>query len=57
MRAYIFRSLFYLLRWWAQSFLGGIPRIICGFAEEDGIVRVIEEFQVKDIPYSFRVSN
>lgn len=39
-----------LLKWWLQSFLAGIPRIICGFRDDHGIVRKLENFDVKGIP-------
>ncbi|CAG0904485.1 unnamed protein product [Cyprideis torosa] len=32
------------MKWWAQSYLVGIPRIICGYRNEDGIVRGLEDF-------------
>ncbi|XP_077536456.1 decapping and exoribonuclease protein-like [Haemaphysalis longicornis] len=38
------------LRWWAQCFLVGIPRVICGFRDEAGIVRCVEEFDVLEMP-------
>ncbi|XP_054716954.1 decapping and exoribonuclease protein-like [Uloborus diversus] len=41
---------FKLLKWWLQSFLAGIPKIVCGFRDDDGIVRTLEEFPVRDIP-------
>ncbi|XP_069491268.1 decapping and exoribonuclease protein-like isoform X2 [Ambystoma mexicanum] len=34
------------LRWWAQSFLGGIPRIIAGFKRDDRTVEKCRIFQV-----------
>ncbi|CAG0889494.1 unnamed protein product [Darwinula stevensoni] len=36
---------FKLVKWWAQSYLAGIPRIICGFRDDDGVVRKIEEYE------------
>jgi len=39
-----------LLKWWAQSFLIGISKIVCGFRDDDGIVREIREFQTSEIP-------
>lgn len=41
---------FKLLKWWAQSFLIGIPKIICGFRDDDGFVTQLETFMVQDIP-------
>ena len=32
-----------LLKFWAQSFLLGVPTIIVGFRDQDGIVRSLEE--------------
>ncbi|XP_055948080.1 decapping and exoribonuclease protein-like [Argiope bruennichi] len=39
-----------LLKWWLQSFLVGIPKIICGFRDDQGIVRNLEVFPVAEIP-------
>ncbi|CAL1277924.1 unnamed protein product [Larinioides sclopetarius] len=41
---------FKLLKWWLQSFLVGIPKIICGFRDDQGIVRNLEVFPVAEIP-------
>ncbi|XP_067143943.1 decapping and exoribonuclease protein-like isoform X2 [Centruroides vittatus] len=41
---------FKLLKWWVQSFLIGIPKIICGFRDDDGFVGHLETFVVQDIP-------
>ncbi|KAK2714579.1 decapping and exoribonuclease protein-like [Artemia franciscana] len=41
---------FKLLKWWAQSFLVGIPKIICGWRNHDGIVSSVEEFATSAIP-------
>ncbi|XP_067673650.1 decapping and exoribonuclease protein-like isoform X2 [Haliotis asinina] len=39
-----------LIKWWAQSFLIGIEKIICGFRDDDGIVHSLEEFPTQGIP-------
>jgi len=41
---------FKLIKWWAQSFLIGVPKIVCGFRDDDGIVHRLEEFKTQDIP-------
>lgn len=41
---------FKLLKWWLQSFLAGLPKVICGFRDDNGIVRKLEEFKVRDMP-------
>lgn len=41
---------FKLLKWWLQSFLVGIPKIICGFRDDRGIVQNLRMFDVKGIP-------
>ena len=45
---------FKALKFWAQSFLLGIPRIICGFRDDEGIVRRLETFQTLRIPHLVR---
>ncbi|XP_040569540.1 decapping and exoribonuclease protein-like [Lepeophtheirus salmonis] len=40
------------IRWWAQSFLVGIPRIVCGFRDYDGLVHEIKEYLTEEIPSS-----
>ncbi|OJD15326.1 protein rai1 [Emergomyces pasteurianus Ep9510] len=39
-----------LLKFWAQSFLLGVPKIIVGFRDEHGILRRLEEMATHDIP-------
>lgn len=41
---------FKLIKWWAQSFLIGVPKIVCGFRDDDGVVHRLEEFKTQDIP-------
>ncbi|KPP78192.1 decapping and exoribonuclease protein-like [Scleropages formosus] len=39
-----------LLKWWAQSFLPGVPRIIAGFRDSDGTVVSVETYHTSTIP-------
>lgn len=39
-----------LLKFWAQSFLLGVPKIIVGFRTRDGILQRVKEFETKNIP-------
>ncbi|XP_038067147.1 decapping and exoribonuclease protein-like [Patiria miniata] len=39
-----------LLKWWAQSFLVGIPEVICGFRDDDGVVQEIKHFKTMEMP-------
>lgn len=41
---------FKLIKWWSQSFLVGIERIICGFRDDDGVVQHLQNFNTKDLP-------
>ncbi|KAI0242431.1 Decapping and exoribonuclease protein [Lamellibrachia satsuma] len=41
---------FKLIKWWAQSFLIGVPKIVSGFRDDDGVVHRLEEFKTQDIP-------
>ncbi|KAI9010805.1 RAI1 like PD-XK nuclease-domain-containing protein [Phycomyces nitens] len=41
---------FKLKKFWAQSFLVGVPRVICGFRDEQGLVQDIKEFKTMEIP-------
>jgi len=43
-----------LLKYWIQSFLLGVPRIIVGFRDQDGILRSMEEYETLNIPYEVR---
>ncbi|KAL7850493.1 hypothetical protein SRHO_G00198420 [Serrasalmus rhombeus] len=38
-----------LLKWWAQSFLPGVPRIVAGFRDQDGVVVSVETFHISKI--------
>ncbi|TWW69972.1 decapping and exoribonuclease protein [Takifugu flavidus] len=42
---------FKLLKWWAQSFLLGVPRIIAGFRTHDGVVVDVETISVSEISH------
>jgi RAT1-interacting protein len=39
-----------LQKFWAQSFLLGVPKIIVGFRDRDGILRGLEELETSRIP-------
>jgi RAT1-interacting protein len=39
-----------LLKFWLQSFLLGVPKIIVGFRDQEGILRRIEELETAGIP-------
>ena len=39
-----------LLKFWAQSFLLGVPKIIVGFRSHDGILHRLEELDTQSIP-------
>lgn len=39
-----------LLKFWAQSFLLGVPKIIVGFRNKQGILERLEEVNTRDIP-------
>ena len=39
-----------LLKFWIQSFLLGVPKIIVGFRSKDGILERLEELETSAIP-------
>lgn len=39
-----------LQKWWAQSYLIGISKLICGYRDDDMIVRSLEKYNVNDFP-------
>ena len=39
-----------LLKFWAQSFLLGVPKIVIGFRSLDGILQRVEELDTQSIP-------
>ena len=41
---------FKLLKWWCQCFLVAIPKVICGFRDDDGLVHTLREFPVAELP-------
>ena len=43
------------MKWWAQSFLVGVPRIVCGFRDDEGIVRSLQTFRTSEIPRETQV--
>lgn len=42
---------FKLLKWWAQSFLPGVPRVVAGFRDHDGVVVKMETFYISKISH------
>ncbi|XP_037518555.1 decapping and exoribonuclease protein isoform X1 [Rhipicephalus sanguineus] len=42
---------FKMLKWWAQSFLVGIPRVLCGFRDDNGVVGTLEELDVREMTH------
>jgi RAT1-interacting protein len=46
-----------LLKYWAQSFLPGIPRIIVGFRDDQGHVKEVQTIKTLDIPRMVRKYN
>ncbi|XP_030053194.1 decapping and exoribonuclease protein isoform X1 [Microcaecilia unicolor] len=43
-----------LIKWWAQSFLPGVPRIVAGFRNEEGIVASLKTFETMKISHMIR---
>jgi RAT1-interacting protein len=41
---------FKLLAFWIQSYLVGTPKIVCGFRDEDFVVRKLQTFKTADLP-------
>lgn len=41
---------FKILKWWGQSFLVGIEEIVCGWRDDEGFVRDIESFKIRQLP-------
>lgn len=39
-----------LMKYWIQSFLLGVPKIIVGFRTRDGILVDVQEFETQKIP-------
>ncbi|KAF7723120.1 decapping endonuclease targeting mRNA [Apophysomyces ossiformis] len=46
-----------LLKYWAQSYLAGIPRVVCGFRDEDGQLERIKDYKTSEIPNSVRTKH
>ncbi|XP_029441741.1 decapping and exoribonuclease protein [Rhinatrema bivittatum] len=43
-----------LIKWWAQSFLPGVPRIVAGFRDEEGVVASLKTFETMKISHLIR---
>lgn len=39
-----------LIKWWAQSFLVGVPTVICGFRDDNGIVHTLKSYPITEMP-------
>ncbi|XP_046462043.1 decapping and exoribonuclease protein-like [Daphnia pulex] len=38
------------MKWWAQSFIVGIPKIVVGYRDDDGVVSRLKTIEVKQLP-------
>ena len=34
------------IKWWCQSFLVGVPKIVCGFRDDDGVVEKVVQVKI-----------
>lgn len=41
-----------MLKWWIQSFLLGVPKIVVGFRSRDGVLTSVDELDTASIPAS-----
>ena len=39
-----------MLKWWCQTFTVGVPKIICGFRDDRGVVRNVRQYHVGHLP-------
>lgn len=42
---------FKLMKWWSQSYLVGIPRVVAGFRDMDGHVHTLKTYHVNEMPH------
>ncbi|ORZ25307.1 RAI1 like PD-XK nuclease-domain-containing protein [Absidia repens] len=45
---------FKLLKFWAQSFLAGVPTVIVGFRDDDGYIKEVKSLKTLEIPRQVR---
>lgn len=41
-----------LMKFWAQSFLSGLPKIVVGHRDDGGVVRYLKEYETSSIPHT-----
>ena len=41
---------FKMIKWWGQSYLVGIPRVVCGFRDFSGNIHTLKTYHVQEIP-------
>lgn len=46
-----------LIKYWAQSYMAGVPTIVCGLRDDNGIVRRVETYKTHNIPRIARKEN
>ena len=46
-----------LIKWWLQSSILGIKKVLCGFRDENGVVKRLEEFSVDQMPSLIQQKN
>lgn len=47
---------FKLLKWWAQSFLPGVPRVVAGFRDHGGTVVSVDTFPISKVSQLIKVN-
>ncbi|KAJ1884747.1 decapping endonuclease targeting mRNA [Kickxella alabastrina] len=45
---------FKLLKFWAQSFIAGIPVVTVGFRDQDGVLQALEDIRTREMPRRVR---
>lgn len=51
---FVFR--FKLLRWWCQSYLLGVPEVIAGCRDDNGLVKYLKSYKTLEIPRMVKVT-
>jgi RAT1-interacting protein len=39
-----------MLKFWSQSFLANIPKVVCGFRSQKGVIESVKEYETLTIP-------
>uniref|UniRef100_A0A7S0TWQ6 Decapping nuclease n=1 Tax=Hemiselmis andersenii TaxID=464988 RepID=A0A7S0TWQ6_HEMAN len=45
-----------MLKFWIQSFLAGVPTVVVGFRDDQGVLKKVQQFKTLELPRAVRAN-